>query len=230
MALDEFKFTPKGKVKVSYAWGNKETEFSTGKKQYRRWRIHAKKSYSFAVSGTTKTLESLMNFYNRQKGSLNPFYFTYDGVRELCHFTEALSPKLIRECGKVVGFTCSVGLTVDKQVTKYPVPSESDELPRPHKEITHKQDWLVKTIDMGATQYRSMRNTPKESLSVKFSGTKRDRDTIITLFNSHCKTPVTLKYGDKTAKVMFPDSIEITDYREIKNIIGYSCEMDLEIV
>lgn len=230
MALDEFKFSPRGKVKISYAWANKEMSFNTGVKQYRRWRIHAKKSYSFTLSGTAKVLDSLVGFYNKQKGCLNPFYFTYDGIKEMCHFSDAISPKLLRENGKVIGFTCEVGLTVVKQAKTYPTPVETDLLPPPHKEITHKQDWGVKTIDMGATQYRSMFNNAKETLSVSFSGTKKDRDKIITLFNSHCKTPVTLKYGGRSCRVQFPDSLEITDLREIKKIVGYECKMDLEVV
>lgn len=230
MGLDEFKFSPRGKVKISYAWANKEMSFSTGAKQYRRWRIHAKKSYSFTLSGTAKTLDSLVGFYNKHKGCLNPFYFTYDGVRELCRFSDTISPKLLRENGKVVGFTCEIGLIVDKQEKKYPAPAETDLLPLPHKEITHSRDWGIKKIEMGAVQYRFEYKNAKEILSVSFSGTKKDRDNVITLFNSHCKTPVTLKVGDKTCLVQFPDSIEITDLREVKKIIGYECKMDLEVV
>lgn len=230
MALGEFTFPIRGDVKISYQWGNKETEFESGLKQYPRKRIRAKKSYSFKMSGTKSSLESLVNFYNDQRGLLRPFWFAYDGKRELCHFGNALDPQLIRELGKVVGFTCEVVLNVEKQTVSYPTPSESDILPKPRKEVTHTIDWNTQTIDMGAVGYRWKQKTPTEKLSVKFSGKKPIRDTIISLFNSHCKTPLKIEIDEQTYSVMFEDKLDITDKREGQSIIGFECSMDLEVV
>lgn len=228
MALDEFKFAPKS-VKINYAWSNREFEFESMEKQHPRTRIKAKKTYSFTVAGTN--IDEFIGFYNDHHGLLDPFYFTYDGVKELCYFSEAIAPKIYRECGTIVGFECEVSLEVDSQKASYSAnPLETDMLPRPHGEITRKYDWGTQIVEMGASQRRMKSPKARETITAKFSGAKSDRDKIIDLFNTHCKMPVILPMGNKQYRVMFPDSLTITDKREIKNIVGFETELELEVV
>lgn len=231
MALDNFTFSPVGSVKLSYAWSSKDITFENGKKQYRRTRIKPKKAIGFTIAGCGEdSLNSFVSFYNNQHGQLNPFWFTYDNIKELCYFSDIISPQIYRECGKVVGFKCDVSLEVDNQATVFPAPSENDALPCPHGDITHSIDWNVQVLELGATGRREKSKKPIEKLTCNFSGLKEDRDKIITLFNSHCKIPLELNYGNKKVKVKFPDSLEITDKREGKNIVGYECQLELEVV
>lgn len=227
MALDKFPFAPKN-VKITYTWSSREFEFESMEKQCPRTRIKAKKTYSFSVAGTN--VREFIDFYNSQQGLLNPFLFTYDGVQELCYFSEAIAPKIYRECGKIVGFECDVSLEVDSQKASYSVPSESDQLPRPHGEFTYNSDWGTQVLEMGATQRRLKSPKAREKVTVNFSGTKDERDKIINLFNSHCRMPLILPMGNKTYKVRFPDSLTITDKREIKTIVGYETQLELEVL
>lgn len=230
-SVAEFDFIPVGKVRVSYAWSSKDTEYESGVKQYRRMRVKSKKTMSFTINGKgSNSFQKFVDFYNNQHGQLNPFWFTYDGVKELCYFTEAINPKMHIECGKVVGFECDVSLEVDDQATMYPSPMETDKLPYPKGNITRSIDWNVQVLELGKTDRRAKSLKPIEKLTCNFSGLKKDRDKMITLFNSHCKTPLILEYNNTQTKVMFPDSIDITDYREGTNIVGYECQLELEVV
>lgn len=230
-SVGNFDFVPVGTVKLSYAWSSKDTTFENGSKQYRRTRVKSKKTMGFTINGHgIGSLEKFIDFYNNQFGQLNPFWFTYDGVKELCYFSDTISPKIHMECGKIVGFECDVSLEVDDQSTSYSTPSEDDVLPSPHGNITRSIDWNIQVLELGATGRRAKSKKPIEKLTCSFSGLKKDRDKIISLFNSHCKTPLILRYNGKDVKVKFPDSLEITDKREGTNIVGYECQIELEVV
>ena len=230
MALDKFLFFPYGSVKITYSWGNKETEYENGFKKYKRQRVLPKKKYSFTVSGLTKDMERLLRFYNEHNGQYKPFLFEYDGTEEACYFSDVLNVTRLYECARPVGFSCNIDLTVKKQMARYFSPSESDVLPAPHGEVKHSIDWNVQVLEMGADGRRPKGTYPHEKMSCNWSGLKKERDTIIGLFNSHCKIPLTMKKGGVIYKVMFPDSLEITDLREQQEIVGYKTSMDLEIV
>lgn len=228
--LQVFKLNPKGKVKMSLAWNPKQSDFMSGRTQHQRRRINAKKSYAFTVCGGRKDYDWLMEFYNAHYGQLKPFLFNYDGKQEEVYFGSALSVKIKREVGSIVGFSADVTLDLDKRgkVSKIS-PSESDELPKARPDVTRSVDWRTKIYGANATNRRKEYSEPVEKLSVKFQGTKKERDRLIALYESHEMLPCLFPFDGKLVKVRLPDSITITDYREIKNIVGYSCDMDLEI-
>lgn len=230
MALDKFLFFPYGEVKITYSWGSKETEYESGYKKYKRTRITSKKKYSFTISGLTKDMERLIRFYNDHKGQYKPFLFEYDEIEEICHFSDVLNITRLYECAVPVGFKCEVSLSVKKQRRRYGSPSETDILPPPHGEIKQSIDHNVQVLEMGAEDRRIKSTYPHEKLSCNWSGLKKERDKVIDLFNSHCRVPLLMKKGGKTYKVMFPDSLEITDIREQQRIVGYKTSMDLEVV
>ncbi len=230
--LQTFRLTPKGQVKISLAWAPKRTDFMSGKSQFQRRRINAKKAYSFTVCGGRKDYDYLMEFYNSHFGQLKPFYFSYDGKTEEVYFGSNLSIKVKREVGKIVGFSADISLDIDKRgkISKI-TPSENDMLPKATPAVTYSSDWNTKVYSASpAVNRRKEYDKPREKLSVKFKGLKKERDRIIALYESHADMPCKFKYDGKEIKVRLPESITITDYREIKNIVGYSCDMELEIV
>ena len=228
---DVFKLNPKGEVEINLSWSPQRIDFLSGKAQLLRRRINAKKSYSFKVCGGRKDYDWLLDFYDSHRGQFDGFYFDYDGKREVVFFGEALKVKVKRENGIIVGFTASISLELDHRgkVTKKPA-KETDELPKATANVTYSSDWNTKVYTTSSTQRRLENESPTRKLSVKFSGGKKERDKVISLYESHEMTPCLFPYDGKMVKVRLPESITITDYREIKNIIGYSCEMDLEIV
>ena len=230
MALDKFLFFPRGEVKVTYSWGSKETEYESGYKKYKRTRIASKKKYSFTVSGLTKDMERLIRFYNDHKGQYKAFLFEYDGIEEVCHFSDVLNITRMYECSTPIGFKCTIDLSVEKQKKRYGLPSETDMLPSPHGEVKQSIDHNVQVLEMGAEGRRIKSTYPHEKLSCNWSGLKKDRDKIIDLFNSHCRIPLLMKKGGSIYKVILPDSIEIKDLREQQKIVGYKTSMDLEVV
>ena len=229
--LDIFKLNPRGEVNTTLAWGTHRIEFMSGKSQFLRRRIYAQKSYSFTVCGGRKDLDWLKTFYNKHKGQYLPFVFKYDGRQEVVYFGSALRLKVKRELGVIVGFKAEVSLEIDHR-TQVPVfsPSENDTLPKATASVEHSIDWNTKVYTTSSTERRWEYDKPREKLSVKFKGGKAERDRLMAIFESHEKTPCLFPYDGKLIKVRLPDSATFTDYREIKTIIGYSCEMDLEIV
>ena len=229
---DTFRLNPRGQVKINLSWSPKRTDFMSGKTQIQRRRINAKKSYSFTVCGGRKDYDWLIKFYNEHYGQLKSFSFTYDGITETVYFGSALQVKVKREVGVIVGFTAEVSLDIDKRgIVAKAVPLESDELPRATANVTYSSDWNTKVYTQGSsTKRRKEYEKPREKLSVKFVGGKRERDRVIGLYESHEMTPCLFPYDGKMVKVRLPEAITVTDYREIKQIVGYSCEMDLEIV
>ncbi|BAL84690.1 hypothetical protein SELR_pSRC400390 (plasmid) [Selenomonas ruminantium subsp. lactilytica TAM6421] len=230
--LQTFKLNPKGQVKISLAWAPKRTDFMSGKSQFQRRRINAKKAYSFTVCGGRKDYDYLMEFYNSHFGQLKPFYFDYDGKTEKVYFGSALQVKIKREVGKIVGFSANISLDIDKRgkIDKI-TPSESDVLPKATPAVTYSSDWNTKVYSSSpAVNRRKEYNKPREKLSVKFKGLKKERDRVIDLYESHADLPCLFPFDGKKVKVRLPDSITITDYREVKKIVGYECQMDLEIV
>ena len=227
--MEVFKFTPYGDVTIGYQWDSKAMASENYTKQYYRRRIHAKKTYSFTVSGLQ--LAELVKFYDRHKGLLEPFYFTYDGVTEVCYFAQAINPRCKRENGVIKAYSCEVALEVDRQVTAYPAALETDELPAPYGETDQVFDWHTQLVTAGQrTERRARQTKPVRTITGKWSGLKPERDRLIRLFNAHCRVPLTFRYNGEVLKVVFPDKLEIKDKRELKTIIGYECQMELEVV
>ena len=231
MALDEFTFKPYGDVKISYTWGSGEFTFEDASKQYPRRRVKAKKAYTFTIRYARKErLERFVKFYNDHKGQLDPFMFTYDGVKEMCYFSSSISPKLYVENKEIVCYECEVNLEVDSQVSNYPSALETDVLPSPRGTVTHEYDWATKVVEMVKSDRMMTSPKAREKFTAEWSGTKKTRDIIIKLFNSHCRMPLIFRHDGKEYKVRFPDSIEITDKREIQKIVGFSTSIELEVV
>lgn len=225
----DFDITPMGNVKITYTWDNKSIQFESNKKQYLRRRIRPLKMYSFTVSGLD--LKKLVTFYNSCKGQRESFRFTYDGVTEYCHFGQAINPTVKRENGIIKAYSCDVILEVESQKTKYPTPSENDVLPDVYSDTQRSYDWNTKVISLGQSKrYRRMGTKPMEKISGKWCGLKDERDKLISLFNSHCKVPLKFNFDGKTLNVRLPEKLEITDHRELKQIVGYECQMELEVV
>ena len=176
-------------------------------------------------------MDWLINFYNSHKGKFEPFYFSYDGHKEMVYFGDELKVKAKREVGVIVGFEAEISLDIDHRdgmPTYYA--SENDKLPKALAEITYTSDWNTKVDSKVATERRVEYESPRQKLSVKFKGLKKDRDRIIQIYESHEMLPCLFPLDGKYVKVRLPESLTITDYREIKKIVGYSCDMDLEMV
>lgn len=228
---DVFRLNPKGDVEINLSWGPERIDFLSGKCQLLRRRIYAKKSYSFVVCGGRKDYDWLIKFYNDHRGQFDGFYFDYDGKREVVFFGNSLKVKVKRENGIIVGFKATIELELDHRSNVNIRPAgESDELPKATADVSYSFDWNTKVYTTSSTERRLENETPTRKLSVKFKGGKRERDRVISLYESHEMTPCLFPYDGKMVKVRLPETITITDYREIKQIIGYSCEMDLEIV
>ena len=224
-----FDITPMGNVKISYSWNSKEIQFESNKYQYLRRRVRPKKTYSFTVAGLD--LKKLVTLYNDCHGLAGSFSFTYDGVTEECHFAQAINPTVKREGGKIIAYECEVSLEVVTQKKKYGVPSESDVLPTVYSDTSQSFDWKTKTVNMGqATKYRTMGKEPVRKISGLWCGLKDERDRLIDLFNSHCKMPLKFNFNGEVLNVRFPDRLDIIDHRELKDIVGYECQMELEVV
>ena len=203
----------------------------SGRQQIRRKRINAKKSYSFSVSGSRKDYDYLVKFYNDHYGQLRPFLFEYDGGMEEVYFGSGLSVKVKREVGKIVGFSAEITLDIDKRgKIKKITPSETDVLPKSRGEVTYSSDWNTKVDSRNTTRRRKEYTKPREKLAVTFRGNKNNRDRLIALFEAHSAMPLLFPCDEKLIKVRFPDSITITDYREVNKIVGYECQMELEVV
>ncbi len=224
-----FDITPLGNVKINYTWNSKDIQFESNKYQYLRRRVKPRKVYDFTVAGLD--LKKLVNFYNDCHGLKDSFLFTYDGVTEECHFAQAISPTVKREGGKIIAYECPVTIEVVTQKTKYGTPSENDVLPNVYDGTSRSYDWNTKVITLGQSKrYRTMGDKPVEKISGTWCGLKEERDRLIALFNSHCKVPLKFNFNGEKLTVRFPDSLEITDHRELKNIVGYECQMDLEVI
>lgn len=219
-------------MKISLSWATKQIDFLSGKYQMLRRRIHAKKSYQFTVSGGRADYDWLLSFYNEHFGQQKPFTFQYDGNAETVYFGSTLQVKVKREVGVIVGFTAEIALEVDKRSgLKLPTPKTTDELPKATAEVTHSIDWDIKKIEMAqSVRRRKNYKKAKQKLSVKFKGLKKERDKIIQIYESHEMLPCLFPFDGKKIKVQLPTTLTITDYREIKQIVGYSCDMDLTVV
>ena len=173
MAIDIFTFIPYGKVKISYAWSSDEYESENGTKLYRRKRIHAKKTYSFTIQGIREDMDKLMDFYNAHHGQLDPFLFEYDGIKDLCYFSNTLAVKQTVAMNEIQMFSCDVALEVKAQSVSYPDASTDDMLPSPYKDFTRTIDWNVQVLEMGATDRRAKSDRKHEKLNATWSGNQR---------------------------------------------------------
>jgi len=232
--MDTFPFAPFGDVKISYVWNNKEVEFDNGTKQYVRKRVHAKKTYEFTIGGMRdykSNFTAFLKFYNDHRGIENPFIFEYDGKKEKVRFVSAIVPKCYREYGRIVTFSCTVALEVDTPTTSYPEPSEDDVLPVPSGKTEETFDWNTGKVELGErTGFFQKRKWAARKISGEWCGLKPERDKMIRLFNSHCRIPLLYRNNGEELKVQFPDKLEITDHREAGQIIGYKCNLELDVV
>lgn len=224
-----FDISPLGNVKISYSWNNKDIQFESTKKQYLRRRIKPLKIYSFTVAGLD--LRKLVSLYKDCHGTKDSFKFTYDGVTEDCHFAQAINPQVKRENGIIKAYSCDVVIEVESQKTNYPAPKTNDVLPNVYSDTQRSYDWETTVVSLGQSKrYRAHGKKAKEKISGKWCGIKQERDKIISLFNSHCKIPLKFKFNGEILNVRLPDKIEIIDHRELKRIVGYECQMELEVI
>ncbi len=230
MQNNTFDFHPVGNVKITYDWSPETSEFNDGTKQFRRRRIHAKKTYSFKVVGTKDKIKELVDFYNGHHGQLDPFIFRYDGKDEMCYFASALSLKYTTVVRDIQGFSADVTLEVDKQLTKYPTPSEDDVLPNSWGPLSQEYDWKTSLHTVVATQRRLKNKKPVNKVTATIQGLKSTRDVVIRLFNSHEKVPLKFFFNGKMHKVRLPDSMQIEDIRSLQKIVGFKTTLDMEIL
>lgn len=224
---------PRGEVEITYTWGSGSIDFRDGSFQKHRKRVRANKTMKFVVSGLKKTMDYLINFYNEHRGQLDKFYFEYDGVQEICTFGDKLSITEKREIkgrnhSEVVGFSCEVLLSVDSQSTIYEsVGNNFDFIP--YREVIEEIDWNTTVLDMGAAGRVKTYSKPRRKYSMKISGTKDTRDRLINLYNIYGDFgKVMLNYGGETIPCLMPESLVITDKRELTKIVGFSCDIDLQ--
>lgn len=225
--METFKLSPIGDVKITLYWGIKEIETESGKKKYIRTRIHPQKTYSFSVGGLDPSW--FVSFYKRVKGASSTFIFNYDGFAEECRLTEGINYRCCLENKKCVAWSCDVTLVVENGKTDY---GENDRVlfhPRPDTKTSF--NYQVGTVSLGQkNDYYLKSDIPKRTISGKWSGLKRDRDKLLSLFYEYCKSPVSFTFNGEDVSVLLPDKLEVTDHREEKTIVGFECQMELEVV
>lgn len=221
-----FPFYPTGKVKISLDWDNKQQTFEDGTNMYVRRRVYPKKQYSFTIGGLDPT--PLFELFKAVKGSIDTFEFNYDGATEVVRLADDFSPKIYRENGQIVAYKCDIGLIVEKG-KKYSTTTNT--LPPPHGITTVSYNWESGKVSLGEKDgYYQKALKEKRTISGTWSGLKRERDLILAMYHTYCRTPVNFHYSGEDMKVYLPDKIEITDLREQQQIVGYSCKMDLEVI
>ena len=230
--LDTFEFIPHGDVKITYSWDSEQVNFLNGHLQIHRRRVRATKTYELTIAGTAETLQELQRFYDKQNGCLGTFYFTYDGIKEVCRFTAKLDTTHKVELHKAVFFTCKVGLRVVQQTKVYRGENLSPVFNFPFtREIKETIDWNTKMVTMGAENAMKTYSTPIHTFSFNISGLKEERDRFIEFYNVFGDfSLIKFAYSGQPYRVTMPKSITITDKREGGTIIGYSASIDLTSV
>ncbi len=225
--MQALTFSPIGDVNISLDWGCKEFESENGTKKYLRQRVYPKKIYSFKIGGTN--YNTFSSFYDQVKGSANQFYFVYDGAMEVCRFAEEINPRLYLENKKCVAWNCDVSLVVEDGKTDYG--SNSGTLFHMSSGTKMARNYLTEAVQIGQKDYYYLKsNIPKEKISGTWSGLKKNRDTLLSLFYQYCRTPILYVHNGKRCQILLPDKLEITDLREQKNIVGFKCEMEVDVV
>lgn len=228
--LNELHVAPRGNVTNVYAWGCTEIDFYNGKKKKQRRRIHPSREISFVAAGTYELYEYLTMFYDEHHGCLGSFTFHYDGVDLLCHFSKKIEFTQIRERSTIVGFEAEVSLRVDTTTMPFTKMTqdkvEFDFVPR--GKIKDTTDWNTNIIDMLAMEREQTWTSPIHTFSLELVGDKKERDRLIDFYT---------KYGDFTVvsfsnnhvkyQSYLPGSLTIVDHRELGNIIGFECSLDL---
>lgn len=230
--LDTFEFKPHGDVKITYSWDSEQVNFLNGHLQIHRRRVRAVKTYELTIAGTAETLLELQRFYDKQNGCLGTFYFTYDGIKEVCRFTSKLDTTHKIEVHKTVFFTAKVGLRVVQQAKVYRGENLTPTFNFPYtNEIKETVDWNTKMVTMGAESAMKTYSVPIHTFSFKISGLKEERDKFIDFYNFFGDfTLIKFAYSGQPYKVTMPKSITITDKREGGTIIGYQATIDLTSV
>jgi phage-related protein len=230
--LDTFEFKPHGDVKITYSWDSEQVNFLNGHLQIHRRRVRAVKTYELTIAGTAETLLELQRFYDKQNGCLGTFYFTYDGIKEVCRFTSKLDTTHKIEVHKTVFFTAKVGLRVIQQAKVYRGENLTPTFNFPYtNEIKETVDWNTKMVTMGAESAMKTYSVPIHTFSFKISGLKEERDKFIDFYNFFGDfTLIKFAYSGQPYKVTMPKSITITDKREGGTIIGYQATIDLTSV
>lgn len=177
-------------------------------------------------------MNELLNFYDSHHGTFDTFLFSYDGGSERVRFSNSLSVKGYRENDTIVAYSSEVSLTVVRNQKTYK--SNNDVLFSPSEaknRTSSTHEWLVGKVELGQTSDFYLKSpTPTRTISGTWSGNKKSRDKLLGLFYSYSRNPISFSYAGEKLKVRLPDSLEITDYREIKNIVGFECNMDLEVI
>ena len=227
--LDTFDFKPYGDVKITYSWDSEQVNFLNGHLQIHRRRVRAVKTYELTIAGTAETLLKLQRFYDKQNGCLGTFYFTYDGIKEVCRFTSKLDTTHKIEVHKTVFFTAKVGLRVVQQAKVYRGETLTPTFDFPYtNEIKETVDWNTKMVTMGAESAMKTYSVPIHTFSFKISGLKEERDRFIDFYNVFGDfSLLKFVYSGQPYKVTMPKSITITDKREGGTIIGYQATIDL---
>lgn len=230
--LDTFDFIPHGDVKITYSWDSEQINFLNGYLQIHRKRIRAIKTYELTIAGTVDTLQKLHDFYDKQNGCLETFYFTYDGVKEVCRFTSKLDITQKLELHKTVFFTTKVVLRVIQQAKVYRGENLSPVFDFPFtNEVKETTDWNTKMVVMGAENAMKTYSIPIHTFSFNLSGLKNERDKLIEFYNVFGDfTLLKFGYSGQFHRVTMPKSITITDKRESGVVVGYKATMDLTSV
>ena len=84
--METLKITPRGNVTKSYDFGINKVEFENGIQQFQRKYVTPRLSVSFKVNGTKEDKDYLEKFIVARKGNLEPFYWEYEGTKDVYRF------------------------------------------------------------------------------------------------------------------------------------------------
>lgn len=226
--LQTLEFKPR-EAKVSFDFGGRKLQFHNGAIQIIRNRVRPRKIYELKSGGGKRSLDYLLNFYSGHHGAYDKFIFNYDDVDEVCVFSDKIQVDECRELDRIVGYntTLQIEAVYDNVDIIHPVEGEYFPL-TPRGNITETVDWNTNVLDMGAYGRQQTFDVPVRTFSIKVSGGRKDRDKFIAFLRSHGNhTSFYFPYNDARIEVLFPQTVEITDYIEVGKIVGFSCELDL---
>ena len=87
--METLKIIPRGNVTKSYDFGINKVEFENGIQQFQRKYVTPRLSVSFKVNGTKEDKDYLEKFIVARKGDLEPFYWEYEGTKNVYRFGES---------------------------------------------------------------------------------------------------------------------------------------------